>query len=104
MDKRGPYQKVIRAERIGEKGTVQYLVELECEHILKLTRKPPRDRVCCVACTKVVIDEEPVIDMDPLRDAAHLAHKLHVDPSQIDVYPGGAHITLDAFQLRRLLA
>jgi hypothetical protein len=93
----------VRSEKIGDHGKTKWLVELECEHILKLARKPSHNRVCCVACTKAKEPDIPVMDMDPALDAVKLAHYLGIDGSQVAVYDGGAQVTLDTFQLRRLL-
>lgn len=104
MDKRGPYRKVLQVERVGKHGASRYLLNLECGHVRKALRKPPRERVCCSECgIPVSVEDEIVVDMDPIRDAAKLAHRLGVDVSQVSVYPGGAQVTMDTFQLRKLL-
>ena len=56
-----------------------------------------------MACTVSEEPEIPVLDMDPMLDAVKLAHLLGVDGSQVAVYDGGAQVTFDTFQLRRLL-
>ena len=104
MQKRGPYRFITRSEKIGKHGMSTWLVELECDHILKLNRKPPRNRVCCPECLDSAAPAEiNVLDMNPILDSAKLAHRLGVDSSQVAIHDEGAQVLIDSFQLKKLL-
>jgi hypothetical protein len=103
MDKRGPFRDVARSDKAGTHGSTRWVVELSCGHLLTLKRKPPRERVCCAECLPVAVEDE-VLNMDDIVTALTLADRWGLDNDQVEVVDGAARVTIDPFQLRRLLA
>jgi len=104
MQKRGPYRTVTRVSKSGTTGHTGWVVELECSHVLKLKRQPPRERMCCAVCAEEAKPIDDVLDMTDTYAAITLADKLGLDNEQVSVFGGAARVEFDAFQLKRFLS